>query len=165
MEIGPDRVVSLEVELWDLHGNLLEQSPDPMLYLHGGYENLFLPVEAALEGKAVGDRIEVELEPHEGFGEYDEDLVHLVPRDLCPDEIDVGMQFEGLPGADDDDDENIYTVTDVADEVVVVDGNHPYAGIALRFIAKVMSVRDANDDEIERGFPDDPTGGVLRVQH
>jgi FKBP-type peptidyl-prolyl cis-trans isomerase SlyD len=165
LNIGHGTVVSLAVELWDVHGNLLERSEDPMSYLHGGYDGIFAVVEAVLDGRTTGDRITVDLEPDEAFGDYDETLVTLVDQEACPAGLAVGMQLEGIPGEGRDEDAMIYTVTDIEDGAVVLDGNHPYAGIALRFIGTVVAVRAATADEIERGEPDDPSGGVLRVQH
>lgn len=166
MRIERDRVVGIEIQLWDVHGNLLDESEGAALYLHGGYDGVFAAVEAALEGKGVGEQIEVTLEPIDAFGEYDETLVQLEPRDRFPAELEVGMQLEGLPdGSADDEEARIYTVTDIAEEMVVVDGNHPYAGIAVKFVCKVASIRAATADEIEQGVPDDPSGGLLRVAH
>lgn len=164
MKIARDAVAAVDVEVWDVHGNLLERSEAPILYLHGGYEGIFPIVEAALEGKGEGDRVEVQLEPEEGFGEYDENLVRLEDRDQFPEELSVGMQFEGVPGEDsDEDDERIYTVTDIAGDSVVLDGNHPYAGIAVKIVCRVVSVREATPDEIEQEHPNDPSAGLLRI--
>jgi FKBP-type peptidyl-prolyl cis-trans isomerase SlyD len=165
LNIESDTVVSLDIELWDVHGNLLESSEAPMSYLHGGYDGIFSVVEAVLDGRKPGDRITVDLEPEEAFGDYDETLVALVDREVCPEVLEVGMQLEGIPGEGSDDDAMIYTVTDIEEGAVVLDGNHPYAGIALRFIATVVAVRAATEDEIEQGAPVDPSGGLLRVQH
>lgn len=166
MRVARDHVVGIEIQLWDVHGNLLDQSDGASLYLHGGYDGVFAAVESALDGKLVGEQVEITLEPVDAFGEYDENLVQLEPRDRFPQELEVGMQLEGLPDdAPEDEEARIYTVTDIADEVVVVDGNHPYAGIAVRFVCKVASIRAATADEIEQGVPDDPSGGLLRVAH
>ena len=165
MQVAQGMVVSLEVEIWDVHGNRLESSEGSMSYLHGGFDGIFAPVEAVLEGKQPGERFTVDLEPEEAFGDYDENLLTMVDRDVCPEELEVGMQLEGIPGEDDEENQNIYTVTDIAEGSVVLDGNHPYAGIAVRFIGTVVAVRAATEDEIEQGFPDDPSGGLLRVQH
>ncbi len=164
MNIAKDYVVSLEVEIWDLFGNQLEASAEPLSYLHGGYDEIFPAVEAALEGKSPGDALEVELEPEDAFGDYDDELVRLAPREAFPDTLEVGMQFEGVPG-EDDDDEGIYTVTEIADGQVVLDGNHPLSGIAIKFRCKVVGVRPATDEEIERGQPDDPDEAPVRVLH
>jgi FKBP-type peptidyl-prolyl cis-trans isomerase SlyD len=167
--IARDVVVTLDVEIWDLWKTLLESSDDPVSYLHGGYDEIFPLVEAALEGKTIGDRIDVQLEPEDGFGDYDESLIAMAPRSDFPPELAVGMQFEGLPGDEppenDDDDAIVYTVTDIADGQVVLDGNSPFAGIAIRFVATVRAVRPATEDEIDLGAADDPTGGLFRVLH
>ncbi len=163
MNIAKDSVVSLDVEIWDLFGNRLETSDHPLSYLHGGYDEIFPAVEAALEGKATGDTLEVQLEPEEAFGEYDDELVKLAPRSAFPEALEVGMQFEGVPGEPEEG--AIYTVTDIAEEQVVLDGNHPLSGIAIRFKCRVVDVRLATPGEIERGQPDDPEGPLIRVLH
>lgn len=168
MIVGDDAVVSLDVEIWDLHGNQLDKSIAPMSYLHGGYDNIFAPVERALEGKKPGDQVEVHLEPEDAYGDYDAMLVRVEPRDSFPLEVEVGMQFEGLPGepaADESDRERIFTITDIADDTVVVDGNHPFAGFAIKFRCTVQAIRAASDDEIAQGHPSDPSGGLIRVLH
>lgn len=173
MTIAKDSVVSLEVEIWDVWGTLLQSSEVPVEYLHGGYDEIFPEVETALEGKTLGDKIEVRLEPEEAFGDYDEGLVRVEPRSRFPAGLEVGMQFEGLPGEDDsrgdDEDEEdgptIYTVTDIADDAVVLDGNHPLAGVAIKFRCRVVGVRPASAGEIERGAADDSEGGLFRVLH
>ena len=164
MNIVKDSVVSLDVEIWDLFGNQLDVSDKPLEYLHGGYDEIFPAVEAALEGKSTGDAMEVQLEPEEAFGEYDDDLVRLAPRSAFPEQLEVGMQFEGIPG-DAETEGSIYTVTDIADEQVVLDGNHPLSGIAIRFKCRVVDVRQATAGEIERGQPDDPEEPLVRVLH
>jgi FKBP-type peptidyl-prolyl cis-trans isomerase SlyD len=163
VNIEKDAVVSLDVEIWDIFGNRLESSERPLEYLHGGYDEIFPAVEAALEGKAAGDTLEVQLEPEEAFGEYDDELVRLAPRSAFPESLEVGMQFEGVPG--DTEEGTIYTVTDIAEGQVVLDGNHPLSGIAIKFRCRVVDVRRATAGEIERGRPDDPEGPLIRVLH
>lgn len=164
MEIAKDRVVRVDVQLSDLWGNVIQEAGEPMLYLHGGYDNIVPAVEAVLEGKQPGDRIEVQVEPEDAFGDYDEMLLRVEPRESFPDDLEVGMQFEGVPGDDEDDEESrVYIVTDIADDKVVLDGNHPLAGIALKFDCKVLEVREATDAELDQGHPDDPDAAPLRV--
>jgi FKBP-type peptidyl-prolyl cis-trans isomerase SlyD len=103
-------------------------------------------VEQALEGKAVGDAVDLKLQPADAFGEFDENLVRMEPREAFPPEIEIGMQFVGSPV--DGGEELLYTVTDIAEERVVVDGNHPYAGQAVHFQCKVADVRAATADEV-----------------
>ncbi len=152
MKIAKDTVVSLQYELIDLgDGSVLEKSNDPISYVHGGYDGIFPTVEEALHGKAVGDKISVKMDPDDAFGEYDHDLVRVEPRDLFPKDIEVGMQLEG--GAEDDDDEDymLFTVVEITDKEVTVDGNHPLAGKALTFNATVTGVREATSEEIDHG--------------
>lgn len=151
MKIAKDTVVSLRYELSDANGTLLEKTDDPVSYLHGGYDGIFPAVEEAVQGKGVGAKFEVTMEPDEAFGEYEHDLVRVEPRSLFPEDIAVGMQFEG--GAEDADDEDymLYTVVDVTDDEVTVDGNHPLAGKTLKFVGIVTGVRAATAEELEHG--------------
>ena len=84
MNIGKDTVVTITYIVRDMEGKLLEESDQPVSYLHGGYDNIFPLVEQALEGKAVGDKIDLKLQPADAFGEYEEDLVRLEPREGFP---------------------------------------------------------------------------------
>ncbi len=144
-----DTVVSLTYELVDTDGKMIEKTGEPIEYLHGGYDGIFPLVEKALAGKTAGESCQVRLEPDDAFGDYDAELVHLEPRSKFPDNIKVGMQFEGRgseSGAS-----LIYTVTDIADDKVVVDGNHPLAGKTLSFSCKVTGVRAATQEELSHG--------------
>jgi FKBP-type peptidyl-prolyl cis-trans isomerase SlyD len=149
MNIAKDTVVTLTYIVNDLDGKLLEQSEEPISYLHGGYDNIFPLVEQALEGKQAGDKVNIKLQPADAFGEYEEDLVRLEPREVFPDTIEIGMQFVGSPT--DGGEEMLYTVTDIAEEKVVVDGNHPYAGQSVHFQCVVTEVRAASADEVSHG--------------
>jgi FKBP-type peptidyl-prolyl cis-trans isomerase SlyD len=152
MKISKDSVVSLSYELIDLSGGaVLEKSNDPISYVHGGYDGIFPTVEESLHGKSVGDKVSVKMEPDDAFGEYDHDLVRVESRDLFPKDIEVGMQLEG--GAEDDDDEDymLYTIVEITDKEVTVDGNHPLAGKTLNFNATVTGVRAATKEELEHG--------------
>jgi FKBP-type peptidyl-prolyl cis-trans isomerase SlyD len=193
MQIARNRVVSLDVELSDIWGNLIDHPEQPVQYLHGDYGDIFALVEAALEGKNPNDRIDVRLEPEDSYGDYDENLLKVEPLSGFPEGLEVGMRIatESLAGGmddgsgqrrDDGDDQDdadddhegkhghshdraplFYTVTDIAQGTVVLDGNHPLAGIALRFVATVVDVRPATQAEIENGAADDPSSVVLRA--
>ncbi|CAG9267423.1 FKBP-type peptidyl-prolyl cis-trans isomerase [Paraburkholderia unamae] len=150
MKIAKDTVVSVAYKLSDAQGNLIEESDEPMVYLHGGYDGTFPKIEEVLDGQEPGFETQIQLEPQDAFGEYDPDLVKIEPRNRFPEPLEVGMQFEGTPEEGDEDlDTLIYTVTDVAEDKVVLDGNHPLAGMALRFALTVKEVRVATEDEIE----------------
>ena len=146
--IAPGCVVSLEIVMHDAQDELIHSSAAPLEYLHGGYGGVFEAIERAVEGKATGDSVRVQLEPEDAFGEYDADLVRLESRNRYGEGLATGMEVEDAFGGDEP---RTYIVTDLADDKVVLDGNHPLAGIALRFTCKVLSVRKATEEEIERG--------------
>ncbi|PZP58808.1 MAG: peptidylprolyl isomerase [Azospira oryzae] len=156
MIVAKNTVVTLLYRLFDGQGNLIEESQEPVSYLHGGYHGIFPLVEEALEGKQPGDRCSVTMEPENAFGEYDAGLVRVEDRALFPPEVRVGMQFEGR--GEQSGDVRIFTVTDVAEDKVVVDGNHPLAGMRLRFDCQVTEVRAATPEEIAHGHAHGPHG-------
>lgn len=159
MKIAKDTVVTVHYKLSDAQGNLIEESQEPMVYLHGGYENTLPKIEEALEGREPGYQTTIQVEPDDAFGEYDPELVKIEARDRLPTPLEVGMQFEGTPDGNDPEEESmIFTVTDIADDKVVLDGNHPLAGIALRFALNVAEVRSATDEEIEHEHVHGPHG-------
>ncbi len=150
MKIAKNTVVSVNYKLSDAQNNLIEQSSEPMVYLHGGYQNTLPKIEEALDGKEAGYQTTIQVEPEDAFGEYDSELVKIEPVERLPQPLEVGMQFEGSP--DDDGEESvIFTVTEVADGKAVLDGNHPLAGIALRFELSVTEVRAASEEEVAHG--------------
>jgi FKBP-type peptidyl-prolyl cis-trans isomerase SlyD len=150
MLIARNTVVTLKYHVKDTDGTSIDEGNAPLVYLHGGYGGIFDRLEEELQGKSVGDALEVKLEPEDAFGEYDAELVAIEPRQLFPDNIEVGMQFER--GAEDGESEDgLFTITDIADDKVVVDGNHPLAGIALLFSCTVTDVRAATTEEISHG--------------
>jgi FKBP-type peptidyl-prolyl cis-trans isomerase SlyD len=149
MQIGKNTVVTLKYQLYGSDGQLIEQTEEPVEYLHGGYGNMFPAVEKALEGKNVGETCRVRLTPDDGFGDYDAELVHVEPRNKFPGHVEVGMQFEG--SGEESGETIVYTVTDVAEEKVVVDGNHPLAGQTLHFECTISGVREASEEEMSHG--------------
>ncbi len=140
--VGRDTVVRLRIEMYDAQGVQLS-APSELTYLHGGYGGLLEALERALDGKHAGEALRVQLEPEQAFGEYDAALLRVEPAGRYGEGVAVGMQIE--------EDSNLYTVTDVAGGKVVLDGNHPLAGMALRFFVKVLGVRAANEEELRRG--------------
>ena len=152
MEITPQCVVALTWNLKDTLGEVLDELDAPVEFLVGG-EDLLAKIEEALQGHEPGDRVDLHLEPEEAFGDYDERRVYLEPRSLFPADLAEGMTFEGLPeGADPQAPKDVlYTVTEIYPEHVVLDGNHPLAGMAIRLHLKVEAVREATEEEIGRG--------------
>jgi len=155
MKIAKDSVVSLHYELLDSTGELLEKVDEQISYLHGGYDGIFPLVEEALHGKDVGDQCSVTMQPDDAFGEYDHNLVEVEARSSFPPEVKVGMQFEGGPEGADDDDYMLFTVLEVTDDEVTVDGNHPLAGKTLTFNCTVTGVRNATQEELDHGHVHD----------
>ncbi|MCK9199740.1 MAG: peptidylprolyl isomerase [Gallionella sp.] len=161
MKIAKDTVVSLRYELFDADGELLEKVEEPVSYLHGGYDGIFPLVEEALHGKSVGDTCNVTMKPDDAFGEYDHQLVEVEQRSAFPKDVAIGMQFEGGPENSDEDDFMLYTVVDVTDDEVTVDGNHPLAGKTLTFNCTVVGVRAATEEELAHGHVHDGDGQHL----
>lgn len=151
MLIGKDTVVTLTYQLTTLAGEQLEEATaeSPAAYLHGGYDGIFPKVEEALEGKSAGAEVDLVLEPDDAFGEYNAELVRVESIEVFPEEVHVGMQLEGA--SEDGQHVMLFTVTDVADGKVVVDGNHPLAGQSLRLQCVVGSVRAASAEEVAHG--------------
>ena len=132
----------MRTELFDAQGAQLS-GPSELTYLHGGYGGLLEALERALEGKRAGESLQLQLEPEQAFGEYDPDLLRVEPAARYGEGISAGMEIE--------EDDRLYAVTDVADGKVVLDGNHPLAGMSLRFSLEVLAVRIAKPEEISRG--------------
>lgn len=157
MRIEPNTVVTLAYELRNADGVALEEDNAEVAYLHGGYGGIFPKVEQALDGKEPGHVVSITLDPEDAFGEYDAELLRVEPRNRFPETLEVGMQFEGVPG-ENEDEAMIFTVTDITKDSVVVDANHPYAGERLWFKCAVKEVRAATEDEVEHGHPHGESG-------
>jgi FKBP-type peptidyl-prolyl cis-trans isomerase SlyD len=146
MKIRDGALVSLDVKMYDAQGELLEQSGEPLQYLHG-HEDIFPRIEEALDGKEAGAHVTLQLEPEDAFGDYDADLVMLAPVEDLGEGVTVGLRVEasGPQGED----RCVFTITDIAEGMAVLDGNHPLAGMALRFDIRVLAVREATEQELE----------------
>ena len=151
MQVIKNTVVTLDYSVTDPDGTLVDAGEDPLIYLHGGYDDIFPMIEEAVQEKRIGESVVVKMQPDDAFGEYDADLIQVESRKGFPKELQVGMQFEGVPDSGDDDDILIYRVTEIANDKVVLDGNHPLAGMALIFTCTVTAVRPASAEEIEHG--------------
>jgi FKBP-type peptidyl-prolyl cis-trans isomerase SlyD len=157
MKISHEKVVSIHYTLTDNAGTVLDSSSGghPLAYLHG-FGNIIPGLENALEGKATGDKLSVTVEPGEGYGERDEGLVQAVPRTAFKGvkELAPGMQFQaqGPQGT------RLVVVTQVTEDLVTVDANHPLAGQTLHFEVEVSEVRDATSEELEHGHVHGPGG-------
>lgn len=159
MQIFANTVVTLSFELFDSDNTLLEATTEPIVYLHGGYTGMPPKLEDALNNRKAGETISVTLEPADAFGEYDAELVKIEPATRMPVDVAVGMMFEADGGSGDRRGETVvYTVTDIADGKVVLDGNHAWAGKRVRFECKVVDVRPATAEEVQHGHVHGPHG-------
>lgn len=156
-------VVSLVWRVEDAQGNVIDELTAPVEFFVGG-DDLFPKIEEALIDQQAGFSTRLQLEPEHAFGEYDAQLVFFEERGRIAEPVEVGMQFDGPPpgavtkGMPRD---AIYTVTEVYPKHMVLDGNHPLAGIALRLQVTVRDVREASAEEIETGSVGEPAFTVL----
>ena len=165
MNITAPCVVTLTWQLSDAQNAPIDELTAPTDFFFGG-DDLLPKVEEALDGQAAGFDVQLQIEPEHAFGEYHSELVCFEDRKLFPDGVEVGMQFEGLPdGAATPDmpEDTVYTVTEVYPEHVVLDGNHPLAGMAIRMHITVRGVRAATAEEIEAKSVQDDAAGLLQV--
>ena len=157
MNIEDKRVVTLAYTLKDNDDNLIDQSDDgSFCYLHGA-SNIIPGLESALTGKVSGDEFSISIAPEEAYGVRDDEKIQTVPREMLPRDQDIepGMQFHaqspaGVP--------LVVTIAKVEEESIVVDGNHPLAGVQLNFEVRVMDVREATSEEIDHGHVHGPEG-------
>lgn len=159
MIVEQGTVVTLDFELRDAQGDLIqEHGGEPIIYLHGSENEVFPKLQAAVEGKSVGDEVYVQLEPEDAFGDFEPDLMRIEDLESFGEELEIGMQLEEVPIDDENEPDeqaseentgfgNVWTVTDIAEGKVVLDGNHPFAGMALRYHLKVLDIRAANEEE------------------
>lgn len=145
--VARDKVVSVEIKLRDAQGEPIRETGEPLIYLHGGYGGLIDALEQALEGRLAGEIVRIKLEPERAFGDYDAELLRVEDRVRYGDGLEIGMEV------DDTFDEAAarrYTVTDMTEDKVILDGNHPLAGMALQFECRVVAVRDASEEELQK---------------
>jgi FKBP-type peptidyl-prolyl cis-trans isomerase SlyD len=146
MKIEKDTVVTLRYKVAEANGKLIEESREPMMYLHGGYDNTLPKIEAALDGREAGYEVNLQLKPEDAFGVRDESLVRTIPKKEFPPGVKLGGQLEGHT---DDGQPHVFHVMKIKGDTVFLDGNHPLAGKELRFHLKVTGVRKATAEEIE----------------
>lgn len=151
MQIEPKKAVYIDYTLTNDAGDVIDSSAGqtPLAYLHG-YHNIIPGLERALEGKKVGDELEVVVEPQDGYGDYSAELVTVVPRSAFQgiEQLEIGMQFHASTP---DGGTQVVVVRRIDGDDVTVDGNHPLAGQRLNFKVKVVEVRPASDEEITHG--------------
>ena len=165
MNITAPCVVNLVWRLEDAQGTMIDELKEPVEFFFGG-DDLLAKVEEALANQAVGFEARLHLEPDQAFGDYDPALVFFEERSLLPEPVEAGMQIDGVPpgaatqGMPPD---AVYTITEVYPTHIVLDGNHPLAGMALRLDLKVNDVRPATEEEIEAGSVGEPVFTVMNT--
>ncbi|NLU13602.1 MAG: peptidylprolyl isomerase [Gammaproteobacteria bacterium] len=151
MLIANQHVVAIDYTLSNDAGEVIDSSAgaEPLVYLHGA-GNIIAGLEKALLGKAVGDELDVSIEPEEAYGEYSAELITNLGREMFEgvDELEVGMQFHASAP---DGGMQIVTIRDIDGDQVTIDGNHPLAGQQLNFKVKVVSIRAASEEELAHG--------------
>jgi FKBP-type peptidyl-prolyl cis-trans isomerase SlyD len=157
MQIGDQKVVTLHYTLTDSEGRVIDKSDDgSFAYLHGA-SNIIPGLEVALSGRAAGDEVTIKVAPEDAYGARDDAMLQQVPKTMFEDgsQIAVGSQFhaQGPNG-----EMLVVTVVEIADEHVLVDGNHPLAGVDLHFDVTIIDVREASAEEIEHGHVHGPEG-------
>jgi FKBP-type peptidyl-prolyl cis-trans isomerase SlyD len=158
LKIAANCVVSIQYKLTDDAGEILDSSEDgePLVYLHGT-GSLIPGLENELAGKGAPDSLTVTIQPEDGYGVVNEDLIQTVPRSDfgAVDKIEPGMRFEA---SGEDGQTQLIVVTDVAEDEITVDGNHPLAGEVLHFDVSIEEVRTATEEELSHGHAHGPGG-------
>lgn len=145
--IGKDTVAWLKIDVFDLTGNQLQEAPEEGWQVLFGHNDIFPKLEQALMGKKARDTVTLTLEPEDAFGESEPELIRSVPLNLLGDNVEPGMKVEGVPGEPSDG--RFYTVIGSDENHVFLDGNHPFAGWALKFVVRVLKVEKATPEEVE----------------
>jgi len=144
-------LVTLDYTVFDTENNLLDSGAQPLIYLHGGYGDVFEKIEKALEGKSIGESIHIQLSPKDAFGEYKQEFVLIEDRNQFEDDLEVGQNVE-MVFSEGEDEEIVltYSVVEILEDKVILDANHPLAGVTIIFDGTVIGVREATSDEIEK---------------
>ena len=148
MKIDKNSAVTLRFKVTDSLGKVVEESNEPMVYLHGGYGNTLPKIEEALDGQETGYKVTLALSAADAFGLRDENLMQTIPKSQFPPGVKVGGQLEGRG---EDGRTQAFTVVKIKGDTVILDGNHPLAGKDLRFALAVTDVRPASEEEIAHG--------------
>ena len=151
MIVTQNCLVTLDYTVFDTENNLLDSGAQPLNYLHGGYGDVFEKIEKALEGKSIGESIHIQLSPKEAFGEYKQELVLIEDRTQFEDDLEVGQNVE-MVFSEGEDEEIVltYSVVEILEDKVILDANHPLAGVTIIFDGTVIGLREATSDEIEK---------------
>lgn len=149
MKVSKDTVVTVRARTTDAEGAVIQEDGQPLSYLHGGYDDIFPKIEAAFAGKSVGEAICVRLAPADAFGDYDAALVRAEGKDCFPNPPQLGELFElaDAPTA-------LFRVVEIKEDYVILDGNHPLAGLEIVFSATITDIRPATAAECAKKSAD-----------
>lgn len=150
MQIADNKVVSIHYTLTNDDGDVIDSSRDaePLVYLHGA-ENIIPGLEQALAGRVVGDDLKVSIDPADAYGDFDENMVQVVPREMFQgvDTLEPGMEFQAQTSQG----VQVIRIAAVDGDNITIDGNHPLAGETLHFDVSVAAVREASEEELAHG--------------
>ena len=150
MKVTDKAVVSIHYTLTNDEGDTIDSSAghEPLDYIQG-LGNIIPGLERALADKSVGDKLQVTIEPADGYGEFNPELVQELPRSMFEgvDNIEVGMAFHAETGAG----MQVVEVMEVDGDTVTINGNHALAGQRLHFDVEITAIRDASADELAHG--------------
>lgn len=151
MEVAENNVVGIEYTLTDSEGEVLDTSEGrgPLAYVHG--KGGIIPgLEEALAGKVVGDELKVVIPPEKGYGPRNNQLLNRVPKEAFGGklEFELGLQF---PVQDQNGQPRMVTIVHIEEDAIVIDANHPLAGVELTFDVKIVEVREATEEELQHG--------------
>ena len=149
LKVSRNKVVTLKYALFEAEQDEVLEYREDLSYLHGGYEEHLRPLQDALENREIGDKVEVTLPADQAFGEHIEELVVTGAADQFPPEAQ--QLWTRLEGVAPDGSSREFIVTHVENGMITVDGNHPYAGKALRFVVEILDIKQATEEEIEKG--------------
>ena len=141
-KITKNTLVSMRIKLEDEEGNIIDES-DELIYLHGGYEQIFQKLEEALEGKIVGESFDLTLAPADAFGVYNEAWHLKESLQELPEEIEVGVELDG------EEEGVVFVVESIEEEYAILNANHPLAGITLRATGEILELEQLSDEAIE----------------
>ena len=145
MKIAKNTAVTLQLKVLDANGRVIEDGKEPSVYLHGGYGNTLEKIEAALDGHEPGYELALTLAAVDAFGERDDAMLRTLPKKQFPAGVKVGGQLEGRG---DDGKVVVFNVMKIKGDAVLLDANHPLAGLELKFNIKVLDVREASAEEV-----------------
>ncbi len=157
--VTPNSLVYITYSILDSRGMVVEQHDIPVGYVQGANSGILPAIESAVDGRKIGDRVEIALSPEEGYGLRDESLVFVDDIENVPPEfqrVGAEVMFENGSG-----ETKVFYVTAIEDGKLTLDGNPSLAGQSVTCLVNVMDIREATPEEIRNGRPLDVTSGTV----